>query len=73
MAIPSSLAAAAVRELARVAAVMPEKPATPEQKAPLKKATAVGMLMPYHRSAKTAAIKIARMVYSLFRNAMAPS
>jgi hypothetical protein len=41
-----------------VAADIPEKPARPEQKAPVTKATAVCQLTPYHRSAKTTAIKI---------------
>ena len=72
LAIPNSLAAAAVRELARVAELMPEKPATPEQTAPVTKATAVCQLMPHHRRAKTTAIKTTRMEYSLFKNAMAP-
>ena len=42
MAMPCSLAAAAVRELARVAALIPEKPATPEQKAAFDKRRSEG-------------------------------
>jgi len=59
---------------AGAAAVMPEKPASMEQKAPVTNATDVlhsPRINPSNR--KTAAIKITRMEYSFFKKAMAPS
>ena len=71
---PNLVAASAVRELPLVAALIPEKPANMEQKAPVIKATDV-----FHsprsspNTINTTAIKIISIEYSFFKNAIAPS
>ena len=72
LAWPCLLAASAVREFPRVAAVMPEKPASIEQKAPVTKAMDVFHEMPHPNKRNTTAIKTTKTEYSFFKKAMAP-
>ena len=72
--IPCSLAALAVRTFALVATVIPQYPASVENKAPTTKQTAVTQFpMPIPISTKSTATKITRILYSENRNALAPS
>jgi len=71
-ACPDLLAASAVLELPRVAAVMPENPATMDKSAPVTKAMAVFPRNSPTQKANTMAIKIIRTEYSLFKKAIAP-
>jgi hypothetical protein len=67
-------AASAVRELPLVAAVMPENPASMEHRAPVKNAIEV-LHSPNNNpnTINTTTIKMAKMEYSFFKNAIAPS
>ena len=71
--MPLSMAAFAVRTLARVATFMPKKPAAIENSAPTRKQIAVPMSIKIAMSAKRATMKIARILYSEVRKALAPS
>ena len=71
--MPLSMAAFAVRTFARVATLMPKKPAAIENSAPSRKQTAVPMSMKIAINAKRTTMKIARIRYSDIRKALAPS
>jgi hypothetical protein len=72
LAWPLSVAAWEVRTLARVAAFMPKKPASMEQRAPPRKARAVWGPNFHSSRAKTTTMKPARIVDWRFRYTMAP-
>ena len=71
--MPLSMAAFAVRTLARVATRMPKKPAAMEKIAPIRKQIAVPRSIKIEIRAKSTTINIARIRYSDIRKAFAPS
>ncbi len=71
--MPDASAALAVRTLARVATFIPKKPARMEQSAPSRKHRAVPQLIKRPIRINRAATKKARILYSDFRKASAPS
>ncbi len=71
--MPCSIAAFAVRTFARVATFMPKNPARIENAAPSRKHTAVPMSMNSAISTNSTTMKIARILYSDFKKALAPS
>ena len=71
--MPLSMAALAVRTLARVATFMPKYPASMENPAPMTKQMPVPRLMNREISTKRTAMKMARILYSERRKALAPS
>ena len=71
--MPPSRAACAVRTLARVATRMPKKPARIEKSAPATKQTAVIQSIKKPISRSSAVMKTARILYSDFKKASAPS
>ena len=71
--MPYSMAALAVRTLARVATFMPQKPARMENRAPITKQAAVSQSLNTPIKTNSATIKITRILYSDFKKASAPS
>ena len=71
--MPLSMAALAVRTLALVATRMPKKPASMEKPAPITKQTAVPRLMKRLMRTNSTTMKIARILYSDLKKALAPS
>ena len=71
--MPLSMAALAVRTLAFVATFIPQKPAAIENSAPMMKQTAVPILMNTAIRTKSTTMKMARILYSDIRKALAPS
>ena len=71
--MPPSSAAHAVLTLPLVATCMPKKPASTENAAPQTYRIAVTQLIPSPRMMKRAITTMTIVLYSLFRNAIAPS